>query len=203
MNKKDRLIDFISPVQLDEFLGRIMTQMKENDPVKAVNLINSGEIYLANIKTGWKKNDDAVSFSVISDGTSGPQWLKRLKNKGIYVDDTAKKMLLSKKFKPTDEVVTKVVVFRVPYAMFGETNPAPTAEAKGVIEAVNGMELACLVRDKFTNQQFFLMGCSKLVITVGEYYFYITGGEDKQTYLGAFKKRLDSDFSYVFQEKEV
>lgn len=201
MNKTDKLTDHISPIQLDEFLGRIMVQMKEKDPIKAVNLINSGEVYLANIKTGWEKTDDTVSFSVISDKTSGPQWLKRLKNKGVYVDDTAKKMLLSKDFKPTDEVVTKVVIFRVPYAMFGESSPEPIAEAKGVIEAANGMELACLIRDKFTNQQFFLMGCSMLVISVGDLYFYITGGENKKTCLGAFKKRLDSDFSYVFQEK--
>jgi hypothetical protein len=119
------------------------------------------------------------------------------------VDETAKKMLLSKEFKPTDEIATIVVIFRVPYAMFGEASPLPIAEAKGVIEAVNGMELACLIRDKFTNQQLFLMGCSMLVISVGEYYFYVTGGENKQTGLGAFKKRIDSDFSYVFQEKEV
>ena len=202
MSNSDKFIDYISPIQLNEFLGRIMVQMKESDPVKVVNLINSGAVYLSNIKTGWEKTDDTVSFSVISDQTSGPQWLKRLKNKGVYVDDTARKMLLSKDFKPTDEVVTKVVVFRVPYAMFGnDASPSPIAESKGVIEAVNGMELACLIRDKFTNTQFFLMGCSQLVISVGEYYFYITGGENKQTYLGAFKKRFDSDFSYVFQEK--
>jgi hypothetical protein len=201
MSNNDKFIDHISPLELDGFLGRIMMQMKENDPVKVVNLINSGEVYLANIKTGWEKTDDIVSFSVISDSTSGPQWLKRLKNKGIYVDDTARKMLLSKDFKPTDEVVTKVVAFKVPYAMFGETDPLPIAESKGLIEPINGMELACLMRDKFTNQQFLLMGFSKLAISVGDFHFYITGGDQQRTGLGAFKKRMDSDFAYVFQEK--
>lgn len=196
----ERFIDYIPPVELNKFLNTIMKQIGETNPVKAVSLINTGEVYLSNIKTGWKNDDGVVSFSVISDKTSGPQWLKRLKNKGIYVDDLAKKMLLSKEFKPTDEMVTKVAIFRVPYAMFGEAGPLPTAEAKGLIESINGMELACLIRDKFTNQQFLLMGCSMLVISVGEYYFYVTGG-NKQTSLGAFKKRLDSDFSYVFEEK--
>lgn len=200
MSKNTEFIDQIAPIQLNEFLGRIMTQLGEHDPIKAVNLINTGEVYLSNIKKGWEKTDDTVSFSVISDKTSGPQWLKRLKNKGVYVDDTAKKMLLSKAFKPTDEVVTKVVIFRVPYAMFGEGSPLSLAEAKGAVEAVNGMELACLIRDKFTNQQFFLMGFSILMISVGEFYFYVSGG-NKQTCLGAFEKRLDSDFAYVFEVK--
>lgn len=201
MSNNTKFIDEIAMVQLNEFLGRIMVQLGETDPVKTVELINTGEVYLSNIKTGWENNDGVISFSVISDKTSGPQWLKRLKNKGIYVDETARKMLLSKAFKPSDEVVTKVVIFRVPYAMFGEASPLPIAEEKGLVEPVNGMELACLIREKFTNKQFFLMGCSMLVISVGDLYFYVTGGESKQTYLGAFKKRLDSDFSYVFEMK--
>ncbi len=201
MSNENKRIDYISPVQLEEFLGRIMVQMKEKDPVKAVNLINSGEVYLSNIKTGWEKTDDITSFSVISDGTNEPHWLKRLKNKGIYVDDLARKMLLSKDFKPTDGMVTKVAIIKVAHAMFGENDPLPVAKERGLVEPENGIELACLMRDKFTNQQFFLMGCSKLVIGVGDLYFYVTGGEDKLTYLGAFEKRLDANFSYVFQKK--
>ncbi|MFZ2310442.1 MAG: hypothetical protein WAW11_02770 [Patescibacteria group bacterium] len=202
MSKNTEFIDQIAPVQLEIFLGRIMHQLGESDPVKVVHMVNAGVVYLSNIKQGWITNDDVITFPVISDKTSGPQWLKRLKNKGIYVDDIAKEMLLSKAFKPTDEIATIVVIFRVPYAMFGDNaSPLPIAEAKGLIEAVNGMELACLIRDKFTNKQLSLMGCSQLVISVGEYYFYVTGGENKLAGLGAFKKRLDSDFSYVFQEK--
>jgi len=190
------LIGRVAPFELNSFLDKIMRQTGERDPAKVVALINSGEMVLANIKTGWEYQDDICSFSVTSDGMGGAQWPQRLKNKGISVDDTVKEILLSENFKPTSGVMTKIFIIKGNSIRFGGKYLAKEVEKRGLIEPSYGAELACLTREKFSNLQICLMGVGTMVFGVGGLFFCL---DTDKNYLSAVKRYLNQDFAFTFE----
>ncbi|MFZ2310441.1 MAG: hypothetical protein WAW11_02765 [Patescibacteria group bacterium] len=196
MKQEINLIGCVAPFELNNFLDKIMRQTGERDPAKIVALINSGEIVLANIKTGWEYQDGICSFSVTSDGMGGAQWPQRLKNKGISVDDEVKKILLSDKFQPTSGVTTKIFIIKGRNIKSGGKYLVEAAEKRGLIEPSYGAELACLTREKFSNLQICLMEVGTIVFGVGELFFCLDIDKD---YITAVKRYMDQDFSYTFE----
>lgn len=194
---EERVIDHVALIELNSFLENIMQQIGECSPAKAVTLINSGEMVLSNIKTGWEEQDDMLSFSVISDGASGPQWLQRLKNKGTYVDEYVQAVLLSDDFKPTSGVETRVFILQGRKIKFFDNEA--WRDERGLTELANGAEIACLAREKFSNQQISLMGIYIMAIGVGDLQFAING--HGRNCLCAFKRRMDVDYAYAFEAK--
>jgi len=107
----------------------------------------------------WCEEGGVIYFSVTSDGTTGEDWITRLESKGFRVGDHAKQVLRSPDFKPTSGVTTEVAVLR---GMLFEENDRITrkirAEAdKRKLEKPNA-ELACLIREKFTDKEIEAMG---------------------------------------------
>jgi len=103
--------------------------------------------------SGWVEENDIIYFSVMSDGTTGEGWIARLEANDYRVGDDAKHMLLSKDFKPTSGVVTKIAVIKKDKnvnVVFGKGIRALATEHNfGVLNA----EVACLIRDKFTDRE--------------------------------------------------
>lgn len=103
------------------------------------------------VDRNWRKQDGIIYFSVTSDGTTGEEWIKRLELKGLRVDSEAKSLLLSEDFRPTFGVVTEVAVI---------TTRLFNARALAVeynLKAPNA-EIACLIREKFTDEDLRKMG---------------------------------------------
>lgn len=107
----------------------------------------------------WREEDGVIYFSVTSDGTTGEDWISRLESKGFSVGDHAKQVLRSPDFKPTKGVTTEVAVLKG--VLFGNNdrstkNVRTEADKRklGKPEA----ELACLIRDKFTDKEIEVMG---------------------------------------------
>ena len=91
----------------------------------------------------WREKGGVIYFNVTSDGTTGENWITRLESKGFRVGDCPKQALRSPDFKPTSGVTTEVAVLK---GMLFEDNDKPNAE------------LACLIREKFTDKEIEAMG---------------------------------------------
>src|SRR3990167_7459209 len=107
----------------------------------------------------WRDEDGVIYFSVTSDGTTGEDWIKRLEGNGFRVGDYAKQVLRSPDFKPTNGVTTEVAV--LPGLLF-EDNDRITKKIRAEADKRKlGMpepELACLIREKFTDKEIEVMG---------------------------------------------
>lgn len=112
----------------------------------------------------WREEDGIIYFSVTSDGTTGPQWIERLEGKGFRIGDYAKSVLRNEDFKPTNGVTTEVAVLK---GMLFEDNKRITKNIR--TEAANrsletpNAEIACLIREKFTDEEIKAMGLTCIV----------------------------------------
>ena len=118
-----------------------------------------GELTVSEPTRNWREEDGVIYFSVTSDGTTGPQWIERLEAKGFRIGDYAKSVLRNEDFKPTNGVTTEVAVLK---GMLFEDNKRITKNIR--IEATNrsletpNAEIACLIREKFTDEEIKAMG---------------------------------------------
>ncbi len=113
----------------------------------------------------WREEDGVIYFSVVSDGTTGEDWIKRLEGNGFRVSKYAKVVLRSPFFMPTSRVTTEVAV--LPGRLF-EDNDRITrkirAEADKRKFGKPEPELACLIREKFTDREIEAMGLWYIVV---------------------------------------
>lgn len=112
----------------------------------------------------WREEDGVIYFSVTSDGTSGVDWITRLENKGLLVGDYAKQVLRTPSFKPTNGVTTEVAVLKG--ILFKDqsriTSKIRTEADKRKLQTPNA-ELACLIREKFTDKEIEQMGLRDII----------------------------------------
>jgi hypothetical protein len=165
MNMNEFAIAEVTPGRLNALVKNIMHQIGETDPNEAVRLVNSGEWVVSKPTRSWREEDGVIYFSVTSDGTTGEDWITRLESKGFLVGDYAKQVLRSPDFKPTNSVTTEVAV---PKGMLFEDQSRITKNIRA--EAYAGTftqgrklfdpnaELACLIREKFTDKDIEAMG---------------------------------------------
>ena len=107
----------------------------------------------------WREQDDVIYLSVTSDGTTGPQWIERLEGKGFRVGDYAKSVLRSPDFKPTSGVTTEIAVLKG--MLFDDqsriTSTIRAEATKRKLTAPNA-EVACLIRENFSDEEIEAMG---------------------------------------------
>lgn len=112
----------------------------------------------------WREEDGVIYFSVASDGTAGEDWITRLESIGFRMSGYAKQVLRSPDFKPTNGVITEVAVLK---GILFEDNDRITkkirAEADKRKLSKPNAELACLVREKFTDEDIEAMGLQWIV----------------------------------------
>lgn len=122
-----------------------------------------GELLVSGPFCSWREEDGVVYFSVTSDGTTGPQWVTRLRKKG-WVNENARSVLCSKDFKPTCGVTTEVAVLKG--KLFKDRqritkNIRKVAEERKLV--IPNAEIACLIREKFTDEEIKAMGLTWIV----------------------------------------
>ena len=123
-----------------------------------------GELAVSEPTHSWREANGVIYLSVISNGTTGEQWITRLEGKNLRIGDYAKQVLRSPDFKPTSGVLTKVAVLK---GILFENSDRITS--KIYAEAVNrklekpNAEIACLIREKFTDKEIEAMGLTWIV----------------------------------------
>ena len=117
------------------------------------------ELSVSEPTRSWREKDGVIYFSVTSDGTEGEDWIKRLEGKGFRVGNYAKQMLRSPDFKPTNGLTTEVAVLKgMLFEDQSRTTKKIRAEADKRKLVVPNAELACLIREKFTDKEIEAMG---------------------------------------------
>ena len=109
----------------------------------------------------WIEKDSIIRFSVTSDGTTGEEWAEgRLKSKGFWANDYAESTLKSRDFRPTNGIIYKVAVLKG--EIFSNDNNRITKnirkKAKSLEFFTPNPEVACLIREKFSDKELKAMG---------------------------------------------
>ncbi len=106
----------------------------------------------------WREENGIIYFSVTSDGTSGREWIVRLKEKGIDLMHFVEDLLMSNNFKPSRGVITEIEVMKVTLEGKGE---GPSVDI-GVgnfpkpyegMTAVMSAEVGCLIREALSDEE--------------------------------------------------
>ena len=109
--------------------------------------------------------DGVIYLSVVSDGTTGPEWIERLEGKDSRLGDYAKQLLLSKDFTPTKGVEYKVAILKGTF--FSDEDRITKkirAEANKRKWGKPNAEMACLIRENFSDEEIEAMGLIWVVV---------------------------------------
>lgn len=124
-----------------------------------------GKLTVSEPTRNWREQDGIIYLSVTSDGTTGPQWIERLEGKGFRLSDYAKNVLRSPDFKPTHGVITEIAILK---GMLFEDNNRITkkirAEADKRKLTKPNAEVACLIRENFSDEEIEAMGLWWIVV---------------------------------------
>ncbi len=124
-----------------------------------------GDLLVSEPPREWHEENGIIRFKVTSDGTTGEGWVARLENKGFRVNDYAKQVLRSPDFKPSSGIATEIVVLKG--SLFKDDDRITKnirAEADKRKLAKPNAEVACLIREKFTDKEIEAMGLMWIVV---------------------------------------
>jgi len=121
--------------------------------------------FLRKEPTWTRRWREEIYFDVASDGTTGPQWIARLEAKGFRLSKWAKDLLNSKEFQPTSGVTYQIAVIRG--TRFSDDDRITSkirdeAERRGW--AKPNPEVACLIREMFSDEELEAMGLWWIVV---------------------------------------
>lgn len=143
----------------------------------------------------WSEKDGVITFSVTSDGTTGPEWVPRLEARGLPVGPYAKSVLFSSDFKPTSGITTQVVVLRG--VLWSSDQDRTTKNVRKEADrrelAKPNAEVACLIRVMFSNEEIEVMGLWGIVAMHDP-----IEDSDGRSYLLAADRRGDYSLSACF-----
>ena len=151
--------------QLCRRLGEVARRVDEGSipfdaTMRSLQLIvERGNIAVSAPASKYREQDGVIYFSVASDGTTGPQWIKHLEKKGFRIGDYTKSVLRSDDFKPTNGVTTEIAVLK---GDLFEDNDRVTKKIRAEADRRNlakpNAEVACFIREKFTDGEIEAMG---------------------------------------------
>lgn len=117
------------------------------------------ELIVSEPATKWREECGIIYLAVTSDGTTGPQWIERLRKIGFNVSSYAQDVLRSKDFLPTTNITYQIAVLKG--ARFKDNDRTVRNirnEAKRRHFNIPNAEIACLIREKFSDENIETMG---------------------------------------------
>jgi len=149
------------------FTADDVTKLKQSKNLSGIKDVLNGKAEIKMLEVSaprWREENGVIYFSVTSDGTTGEQWIARLLNKGFKVGDYAKSVLRSADFKPTNGITTEIAVLK---GLLFKDNQRITknirAEATKRKLTKPNAEVACLIREMFTDDEIKAMGLHWIV----------------------------------------
>ena len=120
----------------------------------------------------WLEKDGVIYFWVTSNGMSGKEWITYFEKKGVVLGYKAKEILSSADFTPTKDTPNKIAVLKSMLISgsreSGNSKSVYTsdflsfAKFKKLLEP--NIELACLIRDMFSDEEIEAMGLDKIAV---------------------------------------
>ncbi|MFH1046781.1 MAG: hypothetical protein V1738_00620 [Patescibacteria group bacterium] len=146
--------------QLNAIVKILKKQAGENAPERFLR----GELVVSEAVRVWCERDGVICFSVTSDGTDGEGRIARLEGKGFRMGKYAKKILRSPDFVPTCGVTYDIAVLKGElFADDDRTTAKVRKEAERRGMSAPNAEVACLIREKFSDADLTAMGLTWLV----------------------------------------
>lgn len=113
----------------------------------------------------WREQDGIIYFLITSDGTTGPEWIRRLENNGFGVCDWAKCVLHSSDLKTTSRVTTEIAILKGTFFADGDlTTRKIHAEAKRRKLILPNAEVTGLIRETFSDEEMEAMNLCRIVV---------------------------------------
>ena len=108
----------------------------------------------------WTEKDGVIYFTVVSNAITGKEWIKHFETKEVTIGDYAKELLLSNHFKSAKKgTIHNIAVIKGEF--FSDENRTTRrirAEADRRKMKTPPPEVACLIRDLFTNEEIKAIG---------------------------------------------
>ena len=163
--KSEFLISNIPTGKLNAMVKNIMAQTGATEPEEAVRMMNSGELQISIVKPKCIEIDGVIYFSVTSDGATGQQWIDRLEKKQFNLSYRIKNIMLSKYFKQNSDFVYDIAVLKGSlFSDKGRTYENILKEARKRNLITPPMQLACLIREKFSDKDLESMGLTWITV---------------------------------------
>ena len=146
------------------FSEKDLTSLKQFKDLSHIKDVVNGQAKIVYPACKWREENGVIRFSVTSDGTTGEAWITRLENKGIRVSDYTKSILRSKSFKPGKPTVYEIAVLKG--ELFSDDKRITKnirAKAKKRKYLAPNAEVACLIREAFSDEDLKAMGLNWLV----------------------------------------
>jgi len=140
-------------------LGQIEAVVNKLGGMEGMSKFLRGELIVSEPTKSWREENGVICFSVTSDGTTGEQWIARLESKGFRVSDYAKSVLRSADFKPTSGITYEIAVLKG--EIFSDNERITKnirKDAKNRKLTTPNAEVACLIREKFSDKELEAMG---------------------------------------------
>ncbi len=134
-------------------LGQIEAVVNKLGGIEGVRRFLRVERPLSESTCSWSEENGVVYFTVISNGISGLEWIKRLEEKGFRLSKDANKILCSSNFKPTLGITTEIAVLRG--FLFEEKDritKVVRTKAQKLHFSMPNAEVACLICERFTDE---------------------------------------------------
>jgi hypothetical protein len=140
-------------------LGRVEAVWNKLGGEDGVGKFLRGELIVSEPTCTWRERDGIIYLTVTSDGTTGPAWIERLEGKGYRLSDYAKSVLRSADFQPTNGAIYEVAILK---GMLFEDKNRVTSKIRTEAAELNldqaHPEIACLIREKFSDEDIEAMG---------------------------------------------
>lgn len=107
----------------------------------------------------WREEGGIIRCSVLSKGMKGERWIEHFENRGVFICNETKKILLSPRFVPTFGVRTELAIIRSALLPSDERYTI-SAHERGLLKglAIPEIEETFLLRGKFSNKELEEMG---------------------------------------------
>lgn len=132
------------------------------DPKKARELAVMAERLF--LTPEWSEEDGIVYFLLMSDNTSGPNWVERLWKKCFKVEVSARRILFSPEFRPTSGVHKIAVIGGALFEDNERTTKNICEEALRRGFSGLGAEAACMIRESFSDEDMLAMGFKSITV---------------------------------------
>ena len=124
-----------------------------------------GELTVSERTNLYRDTFGAIRFSVTSYGTTGEEWIRRLESMRYSVTEGSKRLLRSERFKPTCGKTTEIAVIKGRPFHDEERRVAKIhSEAYARKYSQPNAEIACLIREKFSDEDIASMGLTWIVV---------------------------------------
>ena len=146
-------------------LGHVEAVVNKLGGMEGVQKFLSGELTVSETNFLWNENEGVVRLLVTSDGTTGEEWIGRLRDNGVPVDPDTKSILSSPDFTPTNGVTTEVVILKaLPFSDKERNIKMIRGEAQRLELLRPNAEVACLIQEMFLDGTLDTMSLQRFII---------------------------------------